>query len=120
MAWQLLFDTLISYDAGKPGISVPVRLQSGGVVIDIPTKLDTGSTYCVFERMYGEKLGFDIESGHRQLIGTATGSFVTYGHEVNVTIQDYIYSAMVYFAADHSSTATCSDVSAFSIVFGAA
>lgn len=100
MLWQLMFDGLISYDPGKAGISISARLQSGAAIVDVPAKLDTGSTYCIFERMYGEDLGFNIETGHRQIIGTATGSFVAYGHEVTLTVENYCFSSIVYFPED--------------------
>ncbi len=102
MPWQLTFDSLISYDAGKAGISVSARLQSGATIIDVPAKIDTGSTYCIFERMYGEDLGLNIEAGHRQIIGTATGSFIAYGHEVTLTVEGYCFNAIVYFPEDPS------------------
>lgn len=65
-------------------------------------KVDTGATYCIFQRLYGEHLGLDIERGHQQLIGTPTGSFVAYGHEVSLSVLEFEFDAVVYFAADDS------------------
>jgi predicted aspartyl protease len=102
MTWELSFDQLHCYDAGKPGITVPITLQSGMVEIDLDAKLDTGSSDCVFQRAYGETLGFDIESGYPQHFGTATGSFLAYGHAATLTISGFDFDAIVYFAEDES------------------
>jgi len=55
-----------------------------------------------FQRLYGEGLGLDIESGHRQQIGTATGVFTAYGHSVSLSVLSFEFDAMVYFAAEDS------------------
>lgn len=62
----------------------PVFLSRLGIsVLESATKLtakvDTGSTDCIFARKHGEQLGLSIEEGERVQIGTATGSFSTYG-----------------------------------------
>lgn len=48
----------------------------------------------------GELLGFTIEAGMRQVFGTATGSFVAYGHEVILSVADFEFSTFVFFASD--------------------
>ena len=73
MPYQLEFSSLHSYDPGKSGISVPVTLRAGEASVSFNAKIDTGATYCIFQRLYGEHLGLDIERGHQQLIGTPTG-----------------------------------------------
>ena len=60
--------------------------------------VDTGSTFCVFDRIYGETLGLNIESGLEQRITTATGSFYCYGHEVTIVVFGLEWQAVVYFA----------------------
>lgn len=102
MAWQLSYEKRAFFDPGKPGISVPVNLLIGNDSVDVETKLDTGSTYCVFERVWGESLGFDIESGHRVRIATATGSFIAYGHSVTLSVVGYDLDSVVYFAEDRA------------------
>ena len=100
MLHTLSFAELLDYDAGKEGITVPVTLRLTQSWVHLETKLDTGSTYCVFERWAGELLGLNIESGFPQRIGTATGSFLTYGHEVTLTVKNYDFDIVAYFAAD--------------------
>lgn len=82
MSLQLTFEKLVSYDINKTGVTVEVELRLGETASVFEAKIDTGSTYCVFERDYGENLGFDIEAGEMQRIGTAVGSFLAFGHWV--------------------------------------
>ncbi len=63
-------------------------------------KFDPGSNFCIFRRVVGESLGFDIESGVPQWISTATGSFLTYGHEATLNVLGFETTAIVYFAAE--------------------
>ncbi len=102
MLYTLRFEDLLEYDAGKEGITVPTTLRSGNSYVRVESKLDTGSTYCVFERLQGELLGLDIESGLQQWIGTATGSFLTYGHEVTLSVRGFDFDVVAYFAKDES------------------
>jgi hypothetical protein len=94
------FESLIVYDAGKPGISVPVMLQSGAIQAATIAKLDTGASDCVFQRLVGEDLGLTIETGEPLRLHMAIGSFLAYGHFVTMTIAGYEFDVMVYFAAD--------------------
>ncbi|NOT59902.1 MAG: hypothetical protein HOP19_06715 [Acidobacteria bacterium] len=98
--YTLTFEALHEYDAGLPGITVPVELSAGDASVKVTAKLDSGSTYCVFRRARGEALGFDIESGVPQWISTATGSFLTYGHNVTLSGLGFALDVMVYFAVD--------------------
>ncbi len=102
MVFELSFEKLVSYDAGKAGITVNVELRLGRLSSVFAAKIDTGSTFCVFERSYGEKLGFDIEAGERQRIGTTVGSFLTFGHWVTLTVEDFTFDSMVFFAQDEN------------------
>jgi hypothetical protein len=70
--------------------------------VDLLAKLDTGSTYCIFNRSYSTLLGLDLYSGISQRIRTATGVFQTYGHEVTVSVFDFEWQAFVYFAENDS------------------
>ncbi len=78
---------------------MPAVLRSGAIECRVDAKLDPGSTFCVFQRLIGEDLGFDIERGTPQWIGTAMGSFLTYGHEVTLITLGIEIVATVYFAA---------------------
>jgi hypothetical protein len=102
MPYQLEFRLLHNYDPGKSGIAVPITLRAGATSVALNAKVDTGATYCIFQRLYGEHLGLDIERGHQQLIATPTGSFVAYGHEVSLSVLEFEFEAVVYFAADDS------------------
>lgn len=102
MAWQLLFDELHEYDAGEPGITLPVFLRFGPEQAAVTAKLDTGASHCIFERIYADALGLDLESGQRLRIGTAVGSFVTFGHPVALTVKNYDFEIVAYFAEDYA------------------
>jgi len=92
MTHSLTFETLHHYDAGQPGITVPIVLSL------LWAKLDSGSTYCIFEREVGEALGLDIESGRPEWIGTVTGRFKACGHDVTLLALGYQFDVAAYFA----------------------
>jgi hypothetical protein len=100
MAHQLSFERLINYDPGHAGITIDVTLKLFERSISFAAKVDTGASYCIFERKQGEALGLDIESGLLQPISTIMGRFITYGHEVTLRVADFEFDSMVYFAAD--------------------
>lgn len=96
----LSFEALHEYDAGLPGITIPVELSVGDAAVKVTAKLDSGSTYCIFRRARGEALGLDIESGTPQTISTATGTFLAYGHNVTLSGLGFALDVIVFFAAD--------------------
>jgi hypothetical protein len=100
MAYQLEFEKLLSYDDAESGITLPASLKTNGQSLNIPAKLDTGASCCIFERRFGEELGFVIESGMRQSFRTATGTFVAYGHEVTLSVADFEFETVVFFPSD--------------------
>lgn len=102
MAYQLEFEKLIRYDAGQTGISLSVELRLGKDSTTFEAKIDTGSSFCIFERRHGEKLGLQIETGLRNRVGTATDSFWVFGHQVTLIIEEYQFDVMVYFAEDEN------------------
>lgn len=59
----LEFDILHEYSIYKTGITVEAILRIGDLNVDVEAKIDTGSTYCVFERHLGEGLDLEIEAG---------------------------------------------------------
>ncbi|MFN0108336.1 MAG: retropepsin-like aspartic protease [Blastocatellia bacterium] len=98
--YQLSFSHLISY-FGEPEIIVPIILSSStSIAVPVDAKFDPGSTFCVFERVYADMLGIEIEHGDFTRIRTATGSFSAYGHELNISVKGIEWSAVVYFAED--------------------
>jgi hypothetical protein len=100
MAYQLDFEKLLAYDVGEPGISLETTLRLREESVTLTAKIDTGASCCIFQRQYGEELGFNIESGMRQMLGTATGTFLSYGHEVTLSVAEFQFDTMVFFAAD--------------------
>jgi hypothetical protein len=53
--------------------------------------------HCIFERKFGEKIGLEIENGMRQNFGTATGTFLAYGHELTLIVAGFEFDSMVFF-----------------------
>ena len=100
MAHHLRFSELHQYDLSEVGINVPMCLRYRNNVVNLEAKLDTGATYCIFRRAIADLLGLDIEGGHAQVMATATGTFDTYGHEVEIKTLGIEMRAVVYFAAD--------------------
>jgi hypothetical protein len=100
MAYQLEFERLLSYDVGEPGITLQASIKLKEQTLDVTVKVDTGASYCLFERRVGEALGFDIETGMRQLFGTATGTFVGYGHEVTLSVAEFEFDTVAFFPSD--------------------
>ena len=100
MSYQMSFATLVQYDPGQPSITVAVTLSLSQDRITCEAKIDTGASLCIFARNLGEQLGLEIESGMRQLVGTVTGTFVVYLHEVNLSVAGLECSAFVGFAED--------------------
>ena len=73
----------------------------GEARVDCEAKVDTGSSNCIFARGVGEELGLDVETGLRLLVGTVTGTFVAYLHEVNLSVTSFEFSGLVGFAEDN-------------------
>ena len=102
MNYQLNFSDLIEYDTTKAGITLDIELKFGGAAQTVSAKLDTGSTDCIFARAVGESLGLPIENGKPASIGTATGTFRAYLHEVTLSVLDFDFEVYVYFAEDEN------------------
>lgn len=80
-------------------ITLPIVLVSDSKrQIGLTASLDTGSTYCVFERRYAQYLDLDVQAGVPARIATATGSFYSFGHEVTLWAFELEWQAVVYFA----------------------
>ncbi len=92
------FDKTHFYSMFDVGITVSVNLFYAEKDVEFDAKIDTGSTYCVFQRLHGELLGLDIENGISLEIGTATGSFRAFGHELRLSVLDIETVSTVYFA----------------------
>jgi hypothetical protein len=92
------FNQMFSYDTLKVGITVPVILSFFDKFTKIEAKVDTGSSFCVFERIHGENIGLEIESGFRETFSTVTAPFVAYGHEITLSVLGIETTSTVYFA----------------------
>lgn len=92
------FEKIHLYSMFDVGITVPVNLFYTDKVVEFDARIDTGSTYCVFQRLHGELLGLEIEDGIVLDIGTATGSFRAFGHELTVSAVGIETVSTVYFA----------------------
>lgn len=100
MEHLLGFEKLLKYDAGASGITVNTILKFSDKSVSFPAKIDTGSSFCIFERKYGEELGLEIETGLFQKVGTATGTFDTFGFRLTLQVEEFAFDSLVYFAAD--------------------
>ena len=100
----LEFDTLHDYGPDKDSIEISVTLRFGERTVSFPAQLDTGATFCVFERSYAEILGLSVESGMPLRFSTAMGSFDAFGHTVTLETLGNSFDVTVYFAAHESFT----------------
>ena len=94
------FAETYKYDTMLVGITVPVALFDGAESSAFKAKIDTGSSFCIFERKNGERLGIEIESGEESRISTATDYFMAYGHEVTMFVLGIETVSTVYFAKE--------------------
>jgi hypothetical protein len=92
------FDEVYHYDSMDIGITLPILIARGEESEELLARVDTGSTYCIFRRLHGISLGIEIEKGIPVNIGTATGSFLAFGHEVSLTVLGIEAFSTVYFA----------------------
>ncbi len=92
------------YDTRLVGITVPAFLNYGGNIVEIKTKIDTGSSYCIFQRKHAEILGIEVESGEYERISTAMNGFDAYGFELGLSVLGIETVSTVYFAeSEHFS-----------------
>ncbi|MEK7830754.1 MAG: hypothetical protein AAB401_06675 [Acidobacteriota bacterium] len=101
---SLAFRKNYSYDLNQPGITVPVYLSLGETRIELHAKVDCGASACIFARGHGELLGLNIESGTPEYFGTATGRFKAYGHPITLSVLEFEFDSVVYFAEDPAFT----------------
>ena len=102
IAESIEFSTIYSYNTLETGITLPTILKLGSLFVKVDAKVDTGATFCVFERIHGENLGLEIESGDFLRMQTATGKFDAFGHTINLTVLGIETESTVYFAAEES------------------
>ena len=60
----LTFRLKYNYAASKTGVEVPVTLRVVGArAVRLLAKVDTGASFCIFQREHAEELGIDVERG---------------------------------------------------------
>lgn len=101
---SISFDEVLFYNTLKAGITVSVILKFEDELIDFEAKIDTGSSFCIFERKHAERLGIDVENGEAMQISTATGHFLAYKHELRLTVMNIETVSTVCFAKEESFT----------------
>ena len=101
MPHNLTFEKRQTYDSLEIGITLEAILRHGLNQAVCEAKVDTGAQVCLFEREVGERLGLEIESGFRRELGTLTGSFVAFGHEVVLETLGLAFDTMVYFPQEY-------------------
>ncbi len=98
------FDEVHFYNTLKVGITISVILSFGSDFVDFEAKIDSGSSYCVFERKHAERLNLDVESGEFLRISTAIESFDAYGYELSLSVLGIETFSKVYFAKEELFT----------------
>ncbi|MGH9673460.1 MAG: hypothetical protein ACRD44_09790 [Bryobacteraceae bacterium] len=95
---QLTFRQTYRYEEGA-GIQIPVGLYINGYQKKLLANIDSGASFCIFEREHGESMGLEIENGARIRVASVTGSFLVYGHDVALSVLGIELDTTVYFAA---------------------
>lgn len=101
MPYNLEFEISHEYHSANGGIWMPTYLTVGNLIIDCEAKVDTGSSYCLFQREIGEDLGLTIERGHLLTLSSVNGTMRAYGHEVELSTLGLAFYVTVYFAEDY-------------------
>ena len=101
MTHSLSFDVEHDY-SGLAVSAFLLRCVTAKDKVTFPADVDTGSTFCIFDRGHAETLGLSVESGEPTRFRTVTGSFDAYGHTVTLETLGYSFDVTVYFAAHES------------------
>ncbi len=98
------FEEVYHYDTLKTGITLPVSLLNNSLETSVQAKINTGASHCIFQRIHGEYLELDIESGDLLTSSTVMNNFRAFGHELYIRFLDIEIYAKVYFAEDENFT----------------
>src|SRR2546427_3081438 len=104
MPYPLSFGVRHPYRPSDDGATVPVALSAGGDPVNLFAKIDTGATYCFFERDLAEALSIDVEQVAPLTVSTIGGTFRAYGHELTLSVPGIEVDALVYFYEDRNAT----------------
>lgn len=96
--YGLSFSTRYDYSAFSEGIEVEVTLSNGESSQRLIAKVDTGATFCIFQREFGEAVGIDVETGQRLAFSTAAGPFIAYGHTIQIDCLGHRNETVAYFS----------------------
>ena len=77
-----------------------MALRYAGRESNFFARVDTGASFCVFQRLHAETVGIAVESGIRIRISTVTGGFLAYAHRVALSVLGIEVEATVCFAED--------------------
>lgn len=100
MPTTLTFYQSHTYSAqSSAGITIPIELRVGQIAVRLLAKLDTGASFCIFHREYGEKLGLSVDAGREITVHTANSEFRAFGHTVEVACFDWQFESEVFFPA---------------------
>ena len=102
MPYQLDFQIKYLYPTTADGITIPVSLSVGDVIVDARAKVDCGAAFCLFQREIADELGIDVESGIPMRMSTLTGTLPTFGHSVTLQFFDVAYDSIIFFASYHN------------------
>lgn len=100
--YQLEFTQRHSYADERAGITLPVVLKAGSVIVRLTAAVDTGASFCLFRREVAMALGLEVEQGLLRKFRTANSSFDAYEHEIDLSVLGVTTHAVVYFFADES------------------
>lgn len=80
-------------------VIVQITLRANDTeTISLQTRVDSGSSFCVFGRQWADLLGLDWEAGEPLKISTAAGTFYAHLHEVTIKLLEFKWTALVAFA----------------------
>jgi hypothetical protein len=100
---HLQFTEVLTYSSREVGITLRVKLTSGGRECETEAKFDPGAHVCLFSREIGELLQLDVERGVPITLGSsiASGKLDAFGHEVTLQVGSIALPLIVYFSRDY-------------------
>jgi predicted aspartyl protease len=96
----LSFSRIHGYGGRGESILIPIVLSVGNRRVALDASLDTGASACLFDRMFADELGLDVESGMRAVFTTANSRIEAFGHEVAIGTLGIDVHTIVYFFGD--------------------